>query len=523
MKDSNNDNTYILDLSNIKKSEHQNKGKSSSETIKKDNITYQLKGSANDDKGFLRRQFWDTNNADLISEFIGTTIARALMPKKEDGAEIVPEVKLAIKDKKIKLVSKYLNCDKNNFEGISVDDLYKKLPKIKSNNPTKTKKSNRPIVSTQESPNNYNYIKTDKEIGGYFFDQKSELKNEQQKITLNKKDICKALIVSALVGDHDVNPGNIYVVYNKDTKNSHVGRIDFGHAFNDLIRSINNNSHTKTGFMLDFINGKVNGLSRYGIKKESKFRRDHKGFALDEDFAKALREFSDDKHKESFISELNKSINALSIFADNNNGMSPKIKSSIQTIYKRLKSEDMPKNLDLKTSLGCLNGGIQNFIVNNMSEAVSIANLIDVQNLVKKYSEQKDGSEKENTIQIIKDLYNKDQKYLLHKSIKDPISWVKNDDGNPSKPCSLVDYVSQTLGKENAKNFMKDFEKTESTKSMIKTNQANQKSPFNDRIIDQAKEIGENVYNLTSIEQNSINIQSNGSNKTDSIQKNKQR
>jgi hypothetical protein len=50
-----------------------------------------------------------------------------------------------------------------------------------------------------------------------------------------KKDVCYEIALSAIVGDHDVNPANLVVV--KSSSGAlRVARIDFGHAFNDLLR-----------------------------------------------------------------------------------------------------------------------------------------------------------------------------------------------------------------------------------------------------------------------------------------------
>lgn len=287
MKSSSKEDDYFLDLSSISDSENQNKGKSSSKTIKNGSDTYQLKGSAHDDKGFFRSTFWDKDNADIMSEFISTRLAKSFMPnqKDENEIELIPEVKLGIQNNQIRLASKYLNSGKGNVFGMTLDDLYHK--KILAKNPSKyhnkkdsiekiKKEYGHPIISTKSSENG---IKTNDGIEVELLFDKKDDNNMliKQSITIDKKQLCNALVTSAILGDHDVNPGNMYVIYDKNTEESHIGRIDFGHAFNDLIRNMSNKSHVKDGFVLDFINGKVNG----GLnEKESKFRRDYKYISL---------------------------------------------------------------------------------------------------------------------------------------------------------------------------------------------------------------------------------------------------
>ncbi|MEJ7929255.1 hypothetical protein WG922_04640 [Ramlibacter sp. AN1015] len=104
------------------------------------------------------------------------------------------------------------------------------------------------------------------------------------------QDICRNLALSALVADHDVNPGNMVVL-----GEGAVGRIDFGHAFNDLITgpggSLTGGGMRDPGGnrIRDFFNrDEISGISR--SQRTPKFWRDYTGVIPSLAMARALAE-----------------------------------------------------------------------------------------------------------------------------------------------------------------------------------------------------------------------------------------
>lgn len=87
---------------------------------------------------------------------------------------------------------------------------------------------------------------------------------------IDKESLYKALAFSFIVGDHDLSTGNFMLIAENPNSLAKIGRIDFGHAFNDLIKnwySDHSPSLQSKGSILDALNrDKVNG-------ETNKFRR----------------------------------------------------------------------------------------------------------------------------------------------------------------------------------------------------------------------------------------------------------
>lgn len=106
-----------------------------------------------------------------------------------------------------------------------------------------------------------------------------------------KQDLCKAIVLSAVLGDHDVNPGNM-MVFKIDNK-PRIARIDFGHAFNDLLKCSRINGgkiRDKENPILDFFNRtEVGGV----LGAPSKLWRDYPDLIPCKEMADALRAISE--------------------------------------------------------------------------------------------------------------------------------------------------------------------------------------------------------------------------------------
>ncbi|MCH9756839.1 MAG: hypothetical protein K0U37_06595 [Gammaproteobacteria bacterium] len=110
------------------------------------------------------------------------------------------------------------------------------------------------------------------------------------------KTLARASAAAAILGDHDLNPGNRVVIKQGDSAPT-IGSIDFGHAFNDLIHApsvVGGRIRLPDNPIFDFFNrSSVAGFRPGG--DVSKFWRDYKGFIPSELLGDALIELGENK------------------------------------------------------------------------------------------------------------------------------------------------------------------------------------------------------------------------------------
>ncbi|WP_299497342.1 hypothetical protein [uncultured Shewanella sp.] len=128
--------------------------------------------------------------------------------------------------------------------------------------------------------------------------QRTSLYNNHVKISFNgndeetfnikdqetlKQDLTNNIVLSAFIGDHDINPGNMFV-----TNDGRVARIDFGHAFNDLTRVNETGVSLQGGGRVDTNNSMLDYFSRdtvrgakqvtmNGVSSPSKLKKSYEG------------------------------------------------------------------------------------------------------------------------------------------------------------------------------------------------------------------------------------------------------
>lgn len=243
-------------------------GKTGSTKVKeKEKDSYwQLKQSIGD--ALLSRQakaqFTDREN---FGEVIASRVARALA-----GDESAPDVRLVYdqRNQKILIASKYLTGS---------------------------------IVQTL---NDYAYNKTDKSVRPKQFAFVKTIPKSGQ-IALQEQSqsfsdgIAKGLALSAALGDHDVNPGNMMFVKDADKEGKYdinakerIVRIDFGHAFNDLINTLTifgGGLKDKNNEILDFLNREKVGGVKFG--DPSKLWRSYAGMMPSQELASAFKALSE--------------------------------------------------------------------------------------------------------------------------------------------------------------------------------------------------------------------------------------
>ncbi len=311
-------------------------------TLKGDSqkVRYQIKRS-NYINRFRRWIGLDPDQSDILGEYIASRVTASLL-NKNSPPDLAPEVDLIYNEDQhdFSLASKYLNDRDQRFVGMTLGELIEDKDNLKAQEKAKYLgqfreslqitlsqmdsmfKINSPnprqqvlyklfedsiakldsifdeIEQTKEMEEPYEKRrKKTKLVFGKASDNqlsmdkpcKIEIGGKVETVSINKVELYNALASSIILGDHDINPNNFYAIYDKETEEVRIGRIDLGHAFNDLIKNWMVGSHTPNingnrGTVLDFLNRqKENG----GVTKFS--RHIDRKIILDPEFAQALR------------------------------------------------------------------------------------------------------------------------------------------------------------------------------------------------------------------------------------------
>lgn len=185
----------------------------------------------------------DTEN---FAELIAANIAKVVIGNNQK--HLVPEVSFVVDDetRKVGIVSKYI--DKADRDLLTKEDSpnFKDIQFIVEGETPKTPISDE-YLRQRLDPELRDSVDQDAVNQG--------IKDLRAKITITKEEkqaICDGIALSILVGDHDVNPGNFLKL-----KNREIARIDYGHAFNDLISMpsmFGGQVRNKENQVLDFFN-----------------------------------------------------------------------------------------------------------------------------------------------------------------------------------------------------------------------------------------------------------------------------
>lgn len=403
---------------------------------------------------------YDPDCADIVSECLSTKLAKSILNKLGD-IDLVPNTDFVYKNNpdQLLMASQYLNDDKqtqkkhpvsgqpitdqlgnpimeSRVKGFTLDQLMENRFEEKSNGLTATKERHAKI-SVGGDPNN-------KDGQNLPLDTKFNIniagKNESpilKEVSINKKEVYEGLKVSFLLGDHDVNPGNFYAMYDKQTDELRVGRIDFGHALNDLIKSMSpiNRFAPKLeseGIVLDALNrDKVNG----GV---SKFQRDFKGVVSDPVFAEVMQTGYSNKQ----MSDMKQTIvEAMASLNDMHQNSNPKLKVEIEksliSINKRLGNPVDLKGVSSSDKMSMLiTTTIQNLdkmLEDNNKEIKSVGAMLKTQCLVAQVV--KGEIAPETAAKEIKQLQQE------HPELNGKREWVKTDLDSKAIKGTLEDYI----------------------------------------------------------------------------------
>lgn len=205
-------------------------GVTGSKRVKMDGKNYQLKPSIKDN-ALKRRVKANWTDRENYGEVISSKIARSILIT--DSFEAAPNVSLAYDKvkKRTPVASKYLEGDKVR----TLDKFIEERTDIKLKDKQHIK-----FVDGSRKKGGANPKKREYDISG-------------PANAALRKDIAKGIAGSIINGDHDINPGN-FVVVTKDGQDR-AARIDFGHAFNDLLntsKAFGGTVRNKDNQVLDF-------------------------------------------------------------------------------------------------------------------------------------------------------------------------------------------------------------------------------------------------------------------------------
>ena len=253
----------------------------------------------------------------------------------------------------------------------------------------------------------------------YAFEKSSGLKNE----------LATAIALSAVVGDHDVNPGNMMYIKNKGKER--IARIDFGHAFNDLINTsstFGGGIQFKQNNIIDFLNReKVGGLK---LGARSKLWRDYPGLIPSRELVAAFRKIADNADK--IANPLKDIVSQFKTIYDESTASQKKhIINSLNEIHKSITGKSLKKGQHYK-KFGEFETSIRNFVTKNCGDMKKTADLMELQIEI-------DEAIKNKTLDQAKH----NEFTNIYGSIHLPDTWIKIDAKIPAFKGDLTKYIQE--------------------------------------------------------------------------------
>jgi hypothetical protein len=412
-------------------------GLTGSERVKLQGHNYQLKPSILDNS-FIRKTKAGSMDRENFGEMISAAVSRAVTGSDQPGnPELVPEVALVyddgkkkdkasgeivkVREARVKVASKYLNNVQGNLneyaekQGIEIKGAFVKV-------------STNPMAQ------------------GAGLDLSGN--GEDKKIL--RKDLAIALAVSAFSGDHDINPGNMLALKDAEGR-MRIARIDFGHAFNDLLnapKQFGGQLRNKENQVLDFFN-RENVAHVIESHKRSKLWSSYSGIVPSDELASALKEIADSNRVQDGLNNAKASFGAL-IDELNKDPVANKktldhIKNSLVTISNNVSDNKLDgKKLTAEQALNQVFDNLGKYYEQNQNQVRDVAKLVQMQaNIDKVIMAKKDGKEPDtNLIESINKAY-EELKTTPGIGLKNGkgIEWAKVTDGVPAFKGSLDHYI----------------------------------------------------------------------------------
>ena len=268
---------------------------------------------------------------------------------------------------------------------------------------------------------------------------------------LLRKDLANAIVLSALSGDHDVNPGNIMGVFDKDLDKMRIARIDFGHAFNDLLNHssmFGGKVKNKENGILDFFNRET--VSHFKPNnRTTKLWKNYEGLIPSQELADSLKEIGNSKNVQKGLENVKDNIleliNDLSNDPQKNQKAINHITTSLIGISngENVSSQAINEKLPPKEIINKVFENLSNFYERNQKQMRDVAKLMQTQvDIDKVIKDRKAG--KEPDFELINKVKSQYEDLKLAKGIeneKGEINWVKRDKDIKAFTGNLEKYV----------------------------------------------------------------------------------
>lgn len=197
------------------------------------------------------------------------------------------------------------------------------------------------------------------------------------------KTLAEALAISAIIGDHDVNPGNMVVMAEKGEL-PEIGRIDFGHAFNDLLNAqsqLGGKIRDMENPIFDFFNR--NNVAGVPTGSMSKVWRDYNGIVPSNVLGDALIKIGGEKQAalltgvEKAKEEFNALFNKLS--EENDEASKIHVLASFNAIHEAITGDKLERRDTPEATLNHFFGVIGGFILKNAENAILAGRMMKYQ------------------------------------------------------------------------------------------------------------------------------------------------
>ena len=255
---------------------------------------------------------------------------------------------------------------------------------------------------------------------------------------INKKSLAEALVLSAIVGDHDVNPGNMIVATREGV--STISRIDFGHAFNDLLHApeIMGGRVRDDNYVMDFFNReKVAGLGG----DRSKLWRDHAGMIPSQEIATALDQLGSTASEQvhNAIEEVRLEFQNLLLAMRNNNDSAGRehVVKSLVAVHKNFSSEEFVSTHNISHDVNLVFTQLETYINNNLKGARDASRIMQLQVNIDNALKARVPVETilEEAVPHFKEAF---PNAINH---EESVQWIKLERDLPAFPGNLQDYV----------------------------------------------------------------------------------
>ena len=417
-------------------------GVTGSKRVKMDDKNYQLKPSIKDNalKRRIKANWTDREN---YGEVISSKIARSILIT--DTFEAAPNVSLVYDKvrKRTPVASKYLEGDKVR----TLDKFIEEKTDIKLKDKQHIK-----FVDGSRKKGGANPKKREYDISG-------------PANAALRKDIAKGIAGSIINGDHDINPGN-FVVVTKDGQDR-AARIDFGHAFNDLLntsKEFGGTVRNKDNQVLDFLNRESVAGLKFGAK--SKLWRDYPGMIPTQEMADAFKEVSQSTGLSEGIVAGKAEFTALLKAMERNKDEKgiAHLKKSLDAISSNISGVKLDPKLSPKDTIDAAFVNIERFAKDNQEKMASVSKLMQLQVDIDKIIEGKKKGEEPTKEQIdqIKAAYAELENAKGIGQKEGGLEWVKTSASKAAHKGDLESYIMER-GKQLGlnKELRKELARTE--------------------------------------------------------------